>query len=180
MSIYSFRGSMPDYCVPNVYCAPHRIILMRRLATAEAAVLPAKFAQRRLAHLQYITRNTTRYSYAAAGDRWGSGPPSQKVSNVILTFWKRWISKKLHRAINRHKYAIFRLTQNACKRMNDEYSLLAIPLPAWFVNHSRAEEIIKPCCNLVMRLLRYCGKNPAEKNFEKQSYSRTHIYLQPA
>ena len=69
MSFYSFRGSMPDYCVPNVYCAPHRIILMRRLATAEAAVLPAKFAQRRLAHLQYITRNTTRYSYAAAGDR---------------------------------------------------------------------------------------------------------------
>lgn len=110
-------------------------------------------------------RASSHYSYAAAGDRWGSGPPSQNVSNVILTFWKRWISKKLHRAINRHKYAIFRLTQNACKRMNDEYSLLAIPLPAWFVNHSRAEEIIKPCCNLVMRLLRYCGKNPAEKKF---------------
>ena len=61
MAIYSFRGGMPDYCVPNVYCAPHRIILMRRLATAEAAVLPAKTSQMYVAQFNahYLMRLAT-------------------------------------------------------------------------------------------------------------------------
>ena len=76
MAIYSFRDSMPDYCVPNVYCAPHRIILMRRLATAEAAVLPAKKSQMCIAHLaaHFLLRRT-----AAEG----SGPPSYFSRNTM-------------------------------------------------------------------------------------------------